>query len=56
MMVFDQQLGARGAEKWWTDLAGMDRPAFEKEVAGLVGPSGIFVLLRSIAEDRGGRS
>jgi hypothetical protein len=49
MLVFDNQMYDADAAKWWADLAGMDRPAFEKQAADLVRPHGVLAMLREVA-------
>jgi hypothetical protein len=49
MLVFDNQMYDADAAKWWADLAGMDRPAFEMHAADLVKPNGVLAMLRPVA-------
>jgi hypothetical protein len=49
MLVFDCQIYDADAAKWWADLAGMHRPAFEKQAADLVRPHGVLAMLRAVA-------
>jgi hypothetical protein len=49
MLMFDNQIYDADAAKWWADLAGMDRPTFEKQAADLVKPHGVLAMLRAVA-------
>jgi hypothetical protein len=51
MLVFDEYLYGPHAAPWWAEFARMDRAAFEKQAASLVGPHGIFAVLRAISAD-----
>jgi hypothetical protein len=53
MLVFDEYLYGPHATQFWAGLARMDRAAFEKQAASLVGPQGIFSVLRAIAAEAG---
>ena len=51
MLVFDEYLYGPHATECWAGLARIDRAAFEKQAASLVGPQGILAVLRAIAAD-----
>jgi hypothetical protein len=46
MLLLDKQMYDADAAKWWADLAGVDRAAFEKQAADLLA---LLAVLRQVA-------